>query len=80
MVPDDLPVVAQAGPGARLRFRFVALGDAVADWRRMRAGEAARLAASVRPLVRDPATMADLLSHQLVGGVTAGDDLEREEE
>jgi allophanate hydrolase len=80
VVPDDLPVVAQAGPGARLGFRFVALGDAVADWRRMRAGEAARLAASVRPLVRDPATMADLLSHQLVGGVTAGDDLEREEE
>lgn len=80
VVPDDLPLVAQAGPGARLRFRFVALQDAVADWRRMRAGEAARLAASVRPLVRDPTTMADLLSHQLVGGVTAGDDLEREEE
>lgn len=79
VVPDDLPMVAQAGPGARLRFRFVALDAALADWRRARAGEAARLAAAVRPLVRDPAAMADLLSHQLVGGVTAGDDLEREE-
>ena len=79
VVPDDLPLVAQAGPGARLRFRFVALDEALADWRRARAGEAARLAAAVRPLVRDPAAMADLLSCQLVGGVTAGDDLEREE-
>ncbi len=79
VVPDDLPLVAQAGPGARLRFRFVALEDALADWRRARAGEAARLAAAVRPLVRDPAAMADLLSYQLVGGVTAGDDLDGEE-
>jgi allophanate hydrolase len=79
VVPDDLPVIAQAGPGIRLRFRFVALDGAVADWRRARAGEAARLAAAVRPLIRDPATMVDLLSYQLVGGVTAGDDLEREE-
>ncbi len=79
VVPDDLPLVAQAGPGARLRFRFVALEEALADWRRARAGEAVRLAAAIRPLVRDPAAMADLLSHQLVGGVTAGDDLERGE-
>jgi len=79
VVPDDLPVIAQAGPGARLHFRFVDLAEALADYRRARAGAAARLAAAVRPLVRDPAAMADLLSHQLVGGVTAGDDLERGE-
>lgn len=79
VVPDDLPLVAQAGPGARLRFRFVTLDEALADWRRARAGEAARLAAAIRPLIRDPAAMADLLAHQLVGGVTAGDDLERGE-
>ncbi|PKP73603.1 MAG: urea amidolyase [Alphaproteobacteria bacterium HGW-Alphaproteobacteria-6] len=79
VVPDDLAVVAQAGPGARLGFRFVGLDEALADWRRARAGEAARLAAAIRPLVRDPAEMADLLSHQLIGGVTAGDDLGEEE-
>lgn len=79
VVPDDLPIVAQAPPGARLRFRFVGLDEASADWRRARTGEAARLAAAVRPMVRDPAAMADLLSHQLVGGVTTGDDLERKE-
>lgn len=78
VVPDDLPIVAQSGPGARLRFRFVSHEEALADWRRARAGAAARLAARVRPLVRDPARMADLLSYQLVGGVTAGDDLNEE--
>lgn len=76
VVPDDLPIVAQAPAGARLCFRFVARDVAVADWRRARAGEAARLAAAIRPMVRNPASMADLLSHQLVGGVTAGDDLD----
>lgn len=75
VVPDDLPLVAQAAPGTRLRFRFVGLDEALADYRQRRQGEAARLAAGVRPLVRDPAGMADLLSYQLVGGVTAGDDL-----
>ncbi len=79
VVPDDLPVVAQAAPGTRLRFRFVGLDEALADYRQRRQGEAARHAAAIRPLVRDPADMADLLSYQLVGGVTAGDDLNEEE-
>ncbi|MFN6951179.1 MAG: biotin-dependent carboxyltransferase family protein [Albidovulum sp.] len=80
VVPDDLPIVAQAPVGARIRFRFVPRETAVADWRRVRACEAARLAAGIRPLVRDPAAMPDLLAHQLVGGVTAGDDLDVREE
>lgn len=76
VVPDDLPLVAQAAPGAPLRFRFVGREEALADHRR---AHAAGLVARVRPLVRDPAAMADLLSHQLVGGVTAGDDLGQED-
>ena len=79
VVPDDLPVVAQAAPGTSLRFRFVGLDEALGDYRQRRQGAAARLAAAIRPLVRDPAEMADLLSHQLIGGVTAGDDLNEEE-
>lgn len=79
VVPDDLPIVAQAAPGARIRFRFVALDEAVADYRQQRATEAARLAATIRPLLRDPADIADLLAYQLVGGVTAGDDLAEED-
>lgn len=79
VVPDDLPIVAQAAPGTKLRFRFIGLDEALADYRQRRQGAAARLAAAIRPLVRDPAEMADLLSYQLVGGVTAGDDLHEEE-
>jgi allophanate hydrolase len=30
----------------------------------------------VRPLIRDPHEIQDLLAYQLVGGVTAGDDLD----
>ncbi|WP_347312543.1 biotin-dependent carboxyltransferase family protein [Defluviimonas sp. SAOS-178_SWC] len=79
VVPDDLPIVAQAAPGTRLRFRFVDLDEALAEYRQRREGEARRLAAAIRPLLRDPAAMTDLLSYQLVGGVTAGDDLNEED-
>ncbi|MFN3145418.1 MAG: biotin-dependent carboxyltransferase family protein [Paracoccaceae bacterium] len=76
VIPADLPRVAQAGPGASLRFRFVTLEEALAAER----AEAARRAAlprGVRPLVRSPHDIPDLLAYQLVGGVTAGDDMER---
>jgi allophanate hydrolase len=76
VIPCDLPRVAQASPGASLSFGFVSLEDALAAERADRAAEDA-LRAATRPLIRDPADMADLLSYQLVGGVTAGDDLER---
>ena len=71
VLPEDLPIVAQAAPGTPLRFRFLTVGEARAAHR----DEATRFAAlsgAVRPLLRDPAQMADLLSHQLVSGVTAG--------
>lgn len=78
VLPADLPRVVQAGPGATLRFVFISLEEAVTIERRDR--EARRsLRKTLSPLIRDPATMADLLSYQLVGGVTAGDDLERVE-
>lgn len=77
VLPEDLPIVAQAAPGAMLRFRFVTLDAALAG---LVPAEAARrrLVAALRPLTRDPAEVADLLSCQLVGGVTAGDDLDRD--
>lgn len=70
VVPDDLPIVAQAAPGDALRFRFVSLEEALADHRRRRPG--GRLAVPVRPLLRDPREMTDLLGHQLISGVTDG--------
>ncbi len=76
VIPADLPKVAQARPGAVLRFRFVTLEEAVDAEARER-DRRKDLQRSLRPLVRDPHDIPDLLSYQLVGGVTAGDDLER---
>ena len=71
VLPQDLPIVAQAAPGARLRFRFLTLAEARAAYQDERTSFKA-LAALVRPLVRDPREMANLLSFQLISGVTAG--------
>ena len=70
VVPDDLPIVAQAAPGDALRFRFVGEEEALADYRRRRPG--GRLSVSIRRLLRDPREIADLLGHQLISGVTDG--------
>lgn len=77
VLPADLPIVAQAAPGAILRPRRVTLEEALAATRSEEA-ELRDLATRCAPLVRDPATIHDLLSYQLVSGVTAGDDLERD--
>lgn len=70
VVPDDLPIVAQAAPGDGLRFRFVGYDEALADYRRRRSG--GRLTILMRRLLRDPREIADLLGHQLISGVTDG--------
>ena len=77
VIPADLPRVAQAAPGTQLTFRFITLDEAVEIERKERAG-IAELPRRVYPLIRDPHDIADLLAYQLVGGVTAGDDLEPE--
>jgi allophanate hydrolase subunit 2 len=71
VTPDDLPMVAQAGPGATLRFRFVTLEDAIAA--RRKALTARRdLRRALRPLVRDPHDIRDLLGYQLISGAITG--------
>ncbi|SFB11642.1 biotin-dependent carboxylase uncharacterized domain-containing protein [Poseidonocella pacifica] len=71
--PSDLPRIAQAPVGSQIRFVEVEHGSVkVPD-------DATAIAAAlrgVRALVRDPAEIGDLLSYQLVGGVTAGDELD----
>ena len=71
VLPEDLPVVAQAAPGAKLRFRFLTIEEARAT-HRDELTRFAELQRAVRPFLRDPRSMADLLSHQLISGVTAG--------
>ncbi|WP_134725825.1 biotin-dependent carboxyltransferase family protein [Paracoccus luteus] len=70
VLPCDLPVVAQAPPGAVLRLRFVsreAARAAMAD----HAAALAGLRARIRARLRDPAAIADLLAYNLVGGVVS---------
>lgn len=77
VIPTDLPKIAQAPPGGKIRFQRVTLDQADALYR----DDAALLreaATRCRNLIRDPAEMADLLSYQLIGGVTRGDDLQEE--
>ncbi len=75
----DLPRVAQARPGDTLRYEFVDIDKGMAieaaarkDWQRP--------SARIRRLVRLPEEIPDLLSYQLIGGVTAGDDIERHDQ
>lgn len=78
VLPADLPRVAQARPGTALRFCFVTLEEAVEIERRERERRKG-LRRTLRPLIRDPHTIHDLLSYQLISGMTAGDDLERDQ-
>lgn len=75
VIPPDLPRIAQTQPGDPIRFRFVSRANALEA---MRADAAARAAlpAAVAPRLRNPHDIPDLLSYQLIGGVTAGRDLE----
>ncbi|MEM8958734.1 MAG: urea amidolyase, partial [Pseudomonadota bacterium] len=69
-----LPRAAQAAPGAALRFRFVEAEAALTLHRRWRR-ELALLPARCAPVIRDPGDMADLLTAQLISGVTDGEEL-----
>lgn len=73
VIPADLPKIAQAGPGVSLRFEVIQLAEAVEIHRRHLA-LLAKLPATTRPLLRDPAQMQDLLSYQLISGVISGHD------
>lgn len=72
VLPCDLPRALQAPAGAGLRLELLERDAAFAAER----AEAARLAglpATLFPLVRDPYEIKDLLSYQLISGVTAGE-------
>jgi allophanate hydrolase len=74
VIPQDLPRVAQAAPGTALRFELIGLEVALAIHKAART-EVAGLARRLRPLIRDPHDIPDLLSYQLISGMTAGHDL-----
>lgn len=70
VIPRDLPRVAQAPAGAPIRFEFISLEDAItleAQHRR----DIKALGGKLVALVRDPATIKNLLAYQLVGGAVS---------
>lgn len=75
VLPSALPRLVQAPVGAALTFAEIAPEAALLV---ERAEQARRLTlgTTIRPLLRDPRTMPDLLSYQLISGVTCGDELE----
>ncbi len=76
VIPADLPKIAQAAPGTQLQFQFLTVMEADAT-AQSDAGLLRDLTNMCQPLIRDPHDIADLLSYQLISGVTPGDDLER---
>lgn len=77
--PADLPLIAQTPPGASVRFAFVSHDDAWSSHKNEKS-VLRGLRSDVRPLVRDPREIGDLLSYQLVSGVTAGETISEKED
>lgn len=75
VISADLAALVQIPAHARFRFRLVDEAEAVTALKRSRR-EIAELSRQLRPLVRDPRDMGDLLAFNLVDGVISA----REEE
>ncbi|UWQ39372.1 urea amidolyase (plasmid) [Leisingera aquaemixtae] len=73
VLPCDLPLLAQAAAGAELRFRFIPLEEAV-GLERAEAERREGLRSQCFPLIRDPRSMSNLLSYQLISGAIAGEE------
>ena len=67
VLPADLSKVSQAPIGGILQFEFLTFDQAAAAQARANAS-LTTLRRAVKPLVRDPASMQDLLSYQLISG------------
>ncbi|MCX7567467.1 biotin-dependent carboxyltransferase family protein [Sulfitobacter sp. F26169L] len=71
VIPSDMARVAQAAAGAPITFEFVDLSEARTLEQRANAARNT-LANNVTPLLRDPHSIRDLLSYQLISGVVSG--------
>ena len=67
----DLPALAQLSTGSRFRFIMIDEETAVNALQREMSARAA-LRGSVKPLLRDPREIPDLLSYNLIDGVVSG--------
>jgi len=72
ILPCELPRVAQAAPGSKLRFNLITRLEGIAAEQAERKARAA-LGRVCQPILRDPSQMNDLLSFQLISGAITGD-------
>ncbi len=70
VIPSDLSKVAQANTGTDIRFEFVTVKDAIEIEKAARARQSS-LKSRLRPLLRDPRDIHDLLGYQLVSGAVS---------
>ncbi|MEP3442420.1 MAG: biotin-dependent carboxyltransferase family protein [Sulfitobacter sp.] len=70
VLPCDMARVAQAPTGAPISFQFIPFDEARQIEQRATTARDA-LKSAITPLLRDPATIKDLLSYQLISGVTS---------
>ena len=68
VIPADLPKIAQTAAGSEIRFEFVTLEEAI-NIEKSVMTELSNIRKKITGVYRDPSTMNDLLSYQLVGGV-----------
>jgi len=73
VISADVAALAQLRTGTEFTLRMVEEEEALAALKQWR-DQIARLPGEVHPLVRDPATMADLLSYTLIDGMLRGDE------
>ena len=71
IITADICAMAQLTAGARFKFCLVDLDEAITALQRRRAAITA-LPKRIMPLIRDPQTIPDLLSYQLISGVVSG--------
>lgn len=71
ILPDDLPMVAQATPLVPLRFKLISHEEAMAQHTSI-AKLSKQLRSQCYPLIRDPQKMHDLLHYQLISGAISG--------
>lgn len=71
ILPADLPRAAQLPAGAELRFAWIDLAEGQAA-ERAAAKATAELPRRVRPLIRDPSEIANLLDYRLIDGMITG--------
>lgn len=77
ILPCDIPAFVQLPIGSKFTLQYVGINIA----QEIEMSEAKRrliLGSALSPLIRDPATIPDLLGYQLISGVTRGDELEED--